>query len=190
MKRSIVPVIATVIALAAGTGQVLAQGNLKIAVVDMQQALTDYNRTKKEVDAINEFGEAKNKGLDEKKADLKKITDQMLDLQKIAAETANGEDKRKKAAEDFQKLARERNAKLKEIADDERKLAEEILKMRQEMEATLVEDIRKVMTNMAQTQGIDLIFDKSFLPKANKAIIFLSDNVTDLTKAIVDELNK
>ena len=53
--------------------------------------------------------------------------------------------KRKKAAEEFQKQAKERNAMIKEIADDERKMAQEVLKARQEMEVALVADIKKVM---------------------------------------------
>ena len=78
----------------------------------------------------------------------------------------------------------------KEIADDERKASQELLKARQEMEAALVADIRGVMEKLASSKSVDLIFDKSFLPKANKAIIFTSDNVTDLTDEIVGILNK
>jgi len=36
---------------------------------------------------------------------------------------------------------------------------------------------------------LDLIFDKSFLPKANKAILFTSANVKDLTAETVAALN-
>jgi Skp family chaperone for outer membrane proteins len=188
VKNSILSVIAAVFAIAASS-TVSAQ-DIKIAVVDMQKALNDYNRTKEEVDKINKFGEEKTKALDEKKAGLKQITDKMVALQKTAADSSLAEDKRKAAAEQFQALAKERNAKLGEIADDERKASQELLKARQEMEAALVTDIKGVMEKLAQSKGVDLIFDKSFLPKANKAIIYTSANVIDLTGEIVGILNK
>lgn len=188
VKSRILSVVAAVFTLAVSTSA-NAQ-NTKIAVVDMQKALNDYNRTKTEVDIIKAFGEEKTKALDEKKAGLKQITDKMVDLQKTAADSDLDESKRKAAAEQFQALAKERNAKLKEIADDERKASQELLKARQEMEAALIADIRKVMEQLAQSQSVDLIFDKSFLPKANKAIIYTSANVIDLTGEIVGVLNQ
>ena len=188
VKSRILSVVAAVFTLAVSTSA-NAQ-DTKIAVVDMQKALNDYNRTKTEVDMIKAFGEEKTKALDEKKAGLKQITDKMVVLQKTAADSVLDESKRKAAAEQFQALAKERNAKLKEIADDERKASQELLKARQEMEAALIADIRKVMEQLAQSQSVDLIFDKSFLPKANKAIIYTSANVIDLTGEIVGVLNQ
>lgn len=187
VKNSILSAIAAVLTIAASSAN--AQ-DIKIAVVDMQKALNDYNRTKIEVDKINAFGEEKTKALDEKKAALKQITDQMIEHQKTASDSSLAEDARKAAAEKFQALAKERNAKLKEIADDERKASQELLKARQEMEAALVADIKGVMEKLAASKSVDLIFDKSFLPKANKAIIYTSANVVDLTGEIVGILNK
>jgi Skp family chaperone for outer membrane proteins len=60
---------------------------------------------------------------------------------------------------------------------------------RQEMEATLVEEIKKTVDTIVQAQGLDLVFDKSFLPKANKAILYTSANVKDLTVEVVSTLN-
>lgn len=188
VKRLILPVVAAVFAIAASPS--LQAQNPTIAVVDMQKALNDYNRTKTLVDKINALGEEKSKLLDEKKAKLKKITDQMVAKQKIASDSALNEATRKKAAEEFQGMAKERNGILKEIADDERKASQELLKARQEMEAALVTDIRGVMNQLAESKGIDLIFDKSFLPKANKAIIYTSGKVVDMTDEITGILNK
>ncbi|MEQ1839282.1 MAG: hypothetical protein ABL994_02635, partial [Verrucomicrobiales bacterium] len=42
---------------------------------------------------------------------------------------------------------------------------------------------------IVEAQGLDLVFDKSFLPKANKAILYTSSNVKDLTVEIVKTLN-
>ena len=187
-KNSIISLITAVFAIAASS--TANAHDIKIAVVDMQKALNDYKRTKEEVDKINKLNFEKSKVLDEKKASLKLVTDKMINLQKTAADSTLSEEKRKAAAEQFQTLARDRNAKLKEIAEEERKVTQEILKARQEMEAALVADIHRVMKKLAQSKGIDMVFDKSFLPKANKSILFTSTNVVDLTAETVGILNK
>ncbi len=60
---------------------------------------------------------------------------------------------------------------------------------RSEMEATLVGEIKTTVDSIVQAQGLDLIFDKSFLPKANKAILYTSEKVKDLTDEVVAALN-
>jgi len=45
------------------------------------------------------------------------------------------------------------------------------------------------LNTLVQAQGLDLIFDKSFLPKANKAILYTSEKVKDLTGEVVASLN-
>jgi outer membrane protein len=186
VKTSVLSAIAAVLTLAVTAN---AQ-ETKLAVVDMQKALNDYKRTKVEVEKINKFGEDKAKALDTKKAELKVITDKMIELQKTASDSALEEGKRKAAAEQFQELAKERNTKLKEMGDEERKASQELLTARQEMENALVTDIKGVMETLAKSKSVDLIFDKSFLPKANKSIIYTSANVVDLTDEIVAILNK
>jgi Skp family chaperone for outer membrane proteins len=57
------------------------------------------------------------------------------------------------------------------------------------MEATLVEEIKKTVDTIVEAQGLDLVFDKSFLPKANKAILYTSSKVKDLTAEVVSTLN-
>ncbi len=188
IQRLLLPLVAAVCTVAA-TPTLKAQ-NPTIAVVDMQQALNDYNRTKTEVDKINAYGEQKGEELDAKKAVLKQLTDKMVEEQKIATDPANNEATRKAAAEKLQELGKERNVKLKEIAEDERKASQELMKLRQEMEKALVADIQNVMNQLAEAKKIDLIFDKSFLPKANKAIIYTSGNVVDLTAEIIGVLNQ
>ena len=46
-----------------------------------------------------------------------------------------------------------------------------------------------LLRDFAGAQGLDLVFDKSFLPKANKAILYTSPNVKDLTSEVIASLN-
>lgn len=190
MKMTVTRFILSVIAAATTFAVSASAQDIKIAVVDMQQALNDYKRTETEVTKINEFQEEKTKTLDEKRAKLKQLNDKMTEERQKAGDSELNEQTRKEAAEAFQAMAKEFQAMAGEIANDERKASQELLKARQEMESALVTDIKTVMNQLAESKGIDLIFDKSFLPKANKAIIYTSGNVVDLTAEIVGVLNK
>lgn len=165
-----------------------AQG-IKIAVVDMQDALNQYHKTEKEVEKINAMADEKRKNIDERQAAYQQMTTKMAELDKTVRDTTLAEDTRKKAMEELQALAQERAAKGKEIADAQRKAQSEVMQARSDMEATLVTEIKEAVNAIVETQGHDLVFDKSFLPKANKAILYTSSNVVDLTEEVVAALN-
>ncbi len=165
-----------------------AQG-VKIAVVDMQEALNLYHKTEKEVEKINAMADEKRKNIDERQAAYQQMTTKMAELDKTVRDTTLAEATRKKAMEELQALAQERAAKGKEIADAQRKASSEVMQARSDMEATLVGEIKEAVNAIVETQGHDLVFDKSFLPKANKAILYTSSNVVDLTDEVVAALN-
>ena len=165
-----------------------AQG-IKIAVVDMQDALNRYYKTDIEVGKINAMADEKRKNIDERQAAYQQMTDKAVELDKIARDTLLNEAKRKEALEELQVLIQERDAKAKEIQDAQRKASSEVMQARQEMEATLVGEIKDAVNAIVEAEGHDLVFDKSFLPKANKAILYTSENVVDLTEGVVSALN-
>lgn len=184
------PAVFSILAVAAlGFGSAASAQDLKIAVVDMQRALNDFYKTDIEVEKINDLAEEKRKNLDERQAAYQQMTNQMAELDKTVRDTAIAENTRKEAMEKLQALAQERSAKGKEVSDAQRKASEEIMAARQEMEATLVAEIKETVNAIVEAQGHDLVFDKSFLPKANKAILYTSPKVTDLTDEVVSDLN-
>ncbi len=162
---------------------------LKIAVVDMQEALNKYYKTEIQVKQINDLADEKRKNLDERSAAYQQMTNQAAELDAVYKDTLLAEPKRKEALEKLQVLLQERAAKGKEISDAQRKASTEVMTARQEMEETLVGEIKKTVDALVQAQGLDLVFDKSFLPKANKAILYTSPNVKDLTEEVVATLN-
>lgn len=175
--------------LLSGFGMSASAQGLKIAVVDMQDALNRYYKTEIEVEKINSMAEEKRKNIDERQAAYQQMTNQMTELDKTVRDTLLAEDKRKEAMERLQALNNERIAKGKEISDAQRKASSEVMTARSEMEATLVGEIKDAVNAIVEAQGHDLVFDKSFLPKANKAILYTSDNVVDLTEEVIGALN-
>lgn len=189
MKFNLPAILSVFTAAILATGADATAQDLKIAVVDMQTALNDYYKTDIEVKKINELAEEKRKNLDERQAAYQQMTNQMAELDKTVRDTSLAENARKESMEKLQALAQERSAKGKEIADAQRKASSEVMEARQEMEATLVKEIKESVDAIVAAKGFDLVFDKSFLPKANKAILYTSDNVPDVTAEVVSTLN-
>ncbi|MDA7672892.1 OmpH family outer membrane protein [Verrucomicrobiales bacterium] len=178
------------IALTFGFSQNSSAQGYKIAVVDMQEALNNYYKTAIEVEKINGLAKEKRANLDERTADFQALTSKMAELDKIVRDTSRAEASRQESLAEMQRVGQERQTKAKEISDAQRKYQGEVLQARQAMEVALVEEIRSVLNGMATAGGYDLVHDKSFLPKANKAIVFVSANVPDLTAELVATLNK
>lgn len=189
MKRHLPILLAALVLPIAGASVSAQDAPIKIAVVDMQEALNKYYKTDIQVKEINDLADEKRKNLDERQAAYQQMTNQMAELDAVYKDTSLAESKRKEALEKLQALFQERNAKGKEIADAQRKASAEVMTARQEMEATLVDEIKKTVDGIVQAQGLDLVFDKSFLPKANKAILYTSANVKDLTTDVIAALN-
>lgn len=166
-----------------------AQG-LNIAVVDMQQCLNDFYKTTIEVEKVNALAKEKQAELDARKADYETLTNKATELDNRARDTALSQEQRQAAIPELQQVMQERMAKGREIAEAERRARTEILEARQKMESELVSIIREVVNTLGSAAGHDLVLDKSFLPKANKVILLVSDKVPDLTATVTAELNK
>jgi len=162
---------------------------LRIAVVDMQETLNRYYRTEVEIEKINEIADEKSRSLDERQAAFQEDGNRGLELQRTMSDTSLAEAVRREAAEKLQVFARERQVRAAEIAAAQRKSAAELSQARSEIEATLVSEIRSALNEIAASRGYDLVFDKSFLPKASKSIIRVSEEVPDLTEDLVAALN-
>lgn len=163
--------------------------NLKIAVVDMEAALKEYHRTAEEVEKINNLGEIKIRNIDERKAVYEKMTSDMVRLDRQATSKELSEEKKREAYGQLQEMARARNAKANEIGDAERAANQELFEARQKMEAMLLGEIKAAVQQIVAAKGYDMVFDKSFLPKASKSIVYISPRVPDVTDEVINRLN-
>lgn len=187
LAARVICLLCVVLGVSAGAGA--SAQDLRIAVVDMQETLNRYHRTEIEVGKINEIADEKRRALEERETAFQEEGNQGLELQRTMSDSSLAEAVRREAAEKFQVFARERQVRSVEIADAQRKSAAELAQARVEIEATLVSEIRSALDEIAESRGYDLVFDKSFLPKASKSILRLSDQVPDLTEDLVAALN-
>ena len=168
-----------------------AQSGLNIGVVDMQECLNQYYKTKMEVEAVNAIAKEKQAEIDSKRGDYEALTKRAAALDEKARDTSLSTEQRQAAQNELVgSVMQERMAKGREIQEAERRAQQEIIEARQKMEQTLVATIREIVDAQAKASGLDIVYDKSFLPKANKVILYTSEKVPDITAPIIAELNK
>ncbi|MCB1236376.1 MAG: OmpH family outer membrane protein [Verrucomicrobiae bacterium] len=188
--RHFFPIALLTGALLLGVSMPADAQNIKIGVVDMQECLNQFYKTPIELKKVTDLATEKTKELDGRRADYESMTKKAAELDARARDTSLGAEPRQQALGELQQVLQERAAKGQEIAAAEQKIRAEILEARQKMETSLVELVREQVDAATTQQGLDLVFDKSFLPKANKVIVFTSKNVPDVTGSVVAALNK
>ncbi|MFK5924332.1 MAG: OmpH family outer membrane protein [Verrucomicrobiota bacterium] len=173
----------------AGVSTASAQG-INIGVVDMQECLNKYYKTKLKVKDVEAQAKGSRAKLDERIADFKRIQVRLAELDKKARDTALSQEARQGAAVEMQQLVQEGRAKERELQEAQRKAQGELLNARQQMEKTLVEEVRVIVDGVSKAAGLDMVIDKSFLPRGNKVLVMVTDKVPDLTKDVIATLNK
>jgi len=171
--------------------QVFAQedSEMRVAVIDMQEVLNEYFKTKIQVEKLNALVDRRQKKIEELGEVLKPKVVELGELRKKMGDEALSKESRKKVAEEFEALVKEASVIEKERLYRSQKASVEITTARSEMEKILLAEIKIEMKAVIESHGIDLVFDKSFLPKANKAIMNTSERVNDLSKKVIDSLN-
>ncbi len=164
--------------------------DLKIAVADIQAALNKYYKTNSEIKNIEEIAGTERAAVDERVAALNILNNKLGELEKKVNDTSLSEEARRGALSEAQNYVAERTGKLRELEEARRAGSEKVLQARQAMEQRLVEDVKKVVEQIAAEKGFDMVVDKSFLPRANKVLVYTSEKVPDLTEDIIAALNK
>ncbi len=177
------------VAVMAGVTSASAQST-KLGVVDMQECLNKYYKTKLKVKDVEGQAKSSRAKLDERIADFKRIQVRLGELDKKARDTVLSQEQRQGAAVEMQQLVQEGRAKERELQEAQRKAQGELLAARQQMEKSLVDEVRVVVDTVSKKAGLDMVIDKSFLPRGNKVLVVVTDKVPDLTKDVIATLNK
>jgi outer membrane protein len=169
-KRFALPLVAALAISTVAPREAEAQA-AKIAVVDLQRAITETEDGRQARDKLKKLFESRQQGLDKKQQDLKKLKDE-LDQQKNVLAREALETK----VEMYQKLAVE----LQQLyVDYQRELAEK----EGELTKVIMERMERILRRMGQTDGYSLIVERS-----EGGVIFVPSNL-DLTDLLVQRYN-
>lgn len=142
----------------------------KIAVVDLQRAITETEDGRKAKDKLKKLFEGRQKELDKKQSELKKLKDE-LDQQKNVL----SRDALEAKVESYQKQL----VDLQQVyVDYQRELAEK----EGELTRSIVERMERILRRIGQSEGYTLIMDRA------SGVIFVPTNL-DLTDVLIQRYN-
>ncbi|MBP5585594.1 MAG: OmpH family outer membrane protein [Lentisphaeria bacterium] len=185
MKR-ILAALMLALTLAAGA----RAAELKIAVIDMQKAFQEYEKTKAIEIKLNQqmevFKEYSNQ-LNQQYQNLRKQYESARDdSQNIAYSAAERESKRQKAQQLYESL----KLKEQEMTSYTESRKTQIRDMYTKLRGEVVDDIRKAVHNKAVLEGYTVVLDQSGESLNDVGFVIYVQPGLDITEAIIQDLNR
>jgi len=166
------------------------EGKLKIATVDMQQLFKEYYRTAEAQKQINVERAKIQKDNNERLGRIRELENDLQNLKKQLEDPKNSDSKKQTLFKDWQTKQQEGIAldrERREFLQRRNQALNE--KMVQRMKGIL-EEIRKLVEELAKTENYDYVFDKSGLSTAQVPFMLYTKDATDITANLLKDLNK
>lgn len=189
MKKTIRTLIALA-AFAAGSSALLAQPAVKLVVVDMAKVYDNHYKTK---EANAKFLDAEQKA-QEQVEELNKqgqiLVDEYKELMEQAKNTLLTTEARGKAEADSQKKLEDiqrKQAEVQQFRQTTQRSLQQRIKTHRDL---LLEEISKVVTDIAKRGGATLVLDRSGPTLFGIPSVIHADPAYDITDAVLAEVNK
>jgi len=185
MKR-----IAAALMLALGLTAGLRAAEVKIAVIDMQKAFEEYEKTKtieiklnQQMEVFREYSSQ----LQQQYQNLRKQYESARDdSQNIAFTGAERENKRLKAQQLYESL----KLKEQEMTSYSESRKEQLREMHAKLRGEVVDEINKVVHNKAVLEGYTIVLDKSGESLNDIGFVIYFQPNLDITEAVIQDLNR
>jgi outer membrane protein len=178
------------LAFLAGAASLPAQPALKLLIVDMAKVYDNHFKTE---EANAKFKEAEQKAqeqIDELNKQGQSLVDEYKDLVDQSKNTVLTAEARSKAEADAGKKLEQINQKRNEVQQfsvNTRNSLQQRIKTHRDL---LLEEIAKVVTDLAKKQGATLVVDRSGPTLFGISSVIYSDSGYDITDAVLKEVNK
>jgi outer membrane protein len=188
MNHRITVTILSAAALLASGFTASAQG-LRVATVDMNKIFSSYHKTKDAESKINEARATAKKELEDRMATHKKTLEEIKKLEAdmnnpaLSNDAKKEKDKaRQEKISEFRNLEREIN---QFRTSREKQLQEQAVRMRN----GIVEEITKLVKERVNTEGYDIVLDRSGNSLNGVPILIYSNDNLDFSEEIIKKLN-
>ena len=185
MKRYLA---AALLALTFGAGVCAAE--LKIAVIDMQKAFEQYEKTKtlqikldQQMEVFREYSNQLNQQYQNLRKQYESARD---DSQNIAFSGAERESKRLKAQQLYESL----KLKEQELTSYKESRKAQLNEMHEKLRGELIDEIKQVVHNKAVLEGYTIVLDKSGISLSDVQLVVYFQPNLDITDSVVQDLNR
>jgi outer membrane protein len=166
--------------------------DLKIGVVDVAKAFSEYYKTKEANSQLQENASKAKEELNERLTAYKKLNDDAESLGKQASDPVLNEQGRAKKRAELQSKVNELRSLDKDIQEFRQRRSDQLQQENMQQRKGLYDEILKVITDKSRADGYDLVFDRSGVSASLMPfLLFAKDGVTaDFTPELIVELNK
>ena len=185
MKRYL---ITALLALMFGAGVCAAE--VKIAVIDMQKAFEQYEKTKtlqikldQQMEVFREYSNQLNQQYQNLRKQYESARD---DSQNIAFSGAERESKRLKAQQLYESL----KLKEQELTSYKESRKVQLNEMHEKLRGELIDEIKQVVHNKAVLEGYTIVLDKSGISLSDVQLVVYFQPNLDITDSVVQDLNR
>lgn len=163
---------------------------MKVGVVDMNDAFVKFYKTKDAESRINESRDQAKKELDERLELLNKAVEEITKLQQEVQKPELSETARQTKGRELEEKVNDTRTLDREVAEfrttRERQIQEQFIRMRKD----IIDEIMTVVNEQIKTGGYDLVLDKSGMSMGQIPVLLYSRNDMDFTPAVIAALNK
>lgn len=170
----------------------VSAADLKIGVVDVAKAFSEYYKTKEANTLLQENANKAKEELNERLAAQKKLIDDAESLNKQASDPVLSEQGRQKKGAELKGKVNELRSLEKDIQEFRQRRSDQLQQENMQQRKELYDEILKVITDKSRADGYDLVFDRSGVSASLMPfLLFAKDGVTtDFTPELIVELNK
>jgi outer membrane protein len=164
--------------------------DLKVGVVDMTKAFTEYYKTK---DASAKMKSNKDKAMtemNERFATYKTLLNDVQKKQKESQDPILTQEGRAKSGAEFQEKLKEARALEQEINEFQQRRSMQLKQEEMQLQKGLYDEIVAVVKDKSKTAGYDLVFDKSGVSMTTVPVLLYYKDATEFTDEVIVDLNK
>ena len=183
--KTIVKIIA---ALAITAGMAQAQ-TLKVGIVNMQEVLMGYYKSKQAQVEMTQRRDDIKKDLDVRRAKLRDLTREAEDLQKLIRDESTTNEFRKLKSQELENKAREANALARDLEQVAKQKEKQLMLELERTFRGIRDEVKVVVDEISKKDGYDLVFDKSAIGLSQTPFLLFSKDAVDFTPAILAKLN-
>ena len=163
----------------------------KMGTVDMNRAFSEYYKTKKAANDIQDDVAKARKEMNERYAVLQKLTEDLGKLEKELNDPVLSPEIKQKKLAGRNDLVNEAKSLERDIMDFQRKRQAQIQQQQQQARKGIYEEILVKVEKKSKEGGYDVVIDKSAMGlSATKTFLHTSDKLPDFTQEIIVELNR
>src|SRR5436190_21290640 len=170
----------------------VSAADLKIGVVDVAKAFSEYYKTKEANAKLQDNATKAKEEMNERLSALKKLNDDAEGLGKEVQDPVLSDNVRNKKRAELQSKVNELRSLDKDIQEFRQRRSDQLQQENMQQRKGLYDEILKVITDKAKADGYDLVFDKSGVSASLMPFLLHAKEgaTTDFTPELIVELNK